>query len=86
MAPPPSPQKVVHWLMQQAEAGDDAAGALRLQLLRLAGAYVVESCDGGEAGLCFLNALRGGPLVRGPLPRGPLPRGPPPRGLLPMPP
>jgi hypothetical protein len=36
----------VHRLQQEAAAGDPAAEELRLQLLRLAAAYVAESCEG----------------------------------------
>ena len=42
---PPS-QSYVHRLQQEAAAGDPAAEELRLQLLRLAAAYVAESCEG----------------------------------------
>lgn len=39
----------MRWLKAQAEEGEPAAALLRLHLLRLAGAYVTESCDAGEA-------------------------------------
>ena len=42
----PAPQSYVHRLQQAAAAGDPAAGQLRLQLLRLAATFVVESCEG----------------------------------------
>lgn len=45
-------QSMVHSLLLRAEAGEPAAVQLRLQLLRLAAALVVESCEtGGEGGL-----------------------------------
>ena len=42
----PAPQSYVHRLQAAAAAGDPAAGELRLQLLRLAATFVVESCEG----------------------------------------
>ena len=44
--PPPRPQSYVHRLQQAAAGGDPAARELCLQLLRLAAAYVAESCEG----------------------------------------